>query len=82
MGRTQCHKPLPPSETVPHKINKTQAHQKYGCPRAACAPALTDTHTPLYLDKYKQIHNLLRCRYEDRRGRAWVTRGSTSPSPT
>ena len=28
------------------KKTKKQAHQKNGCPRAACAPALTDTHTP------------------------------------
>ena len=60
------------------KTKHTTAHQRHGCRRAACAPV--PTRTPLYLDKYKQIHTLLRCRYESGGRRAWVTRGATSHS--
>ena len=59
---------------------KKNCPPKHGCRRAACAPVLT--HAPLHLDKDKQIHTLLRSRYDGEGRRAWGTRGATSHSHT
>jgi hypothetical protein len=74
IGHTWCHKP--PTHTK--QIKHTTAHQKQGWHLTAYAPVLA--HTPLSLDKCKQIYTLLCCRWRDGRERAWVTHVATRHS--